>query len=377
MIARLGRMFGSVVGVVFVASALVRALFDAYGHVGQFLGLLPPPAAKFVASANGTVFLVIVGLGILWWGVRHPPAAAAGPALSPSQRAAVQDVLARYPRPATFGEHDQYRYFIIFPVPGDARASEVAAELRGVFGEAGLDPQLISDELPGLRDFSRFRHGVWIRGTGNWDEGRYNPPTVQVLTECLRAAGIPFQRSSDDVAEIELIIGHPPKTPTDDAIAAAAASTYRSEVERLKAENAELRASLLTVAPRRLSREQAATMMTKLSELSHWYTSQGRTQPMIHVLHGSGTDCGDYARQFQEVFQAAGYRVVTHSPGTHEGDDFHYGLWVRWDRTHCDKYGWPYDGPVVADALQMAGVEATVLERDGTFLSLIVGSRYP
>ncbi|MGZ5440933.1 MAG: hypothetical protein ACXW5U_11795 [Thermoanaerobaculia bacterium] len=70
MLPKTGRILGGAIGLVLLGSALMRALFDAYGHVGQFLGILPPPVAKFIGSPNGTVFLVVVGLVFLWWAVR-------------------------------------------------------------------------------------------------------------------------------------------------------------------------------------------------------------------------------------------------------------------------------------------------------------------
>jgi hypothetical protein len=61
----------------FILVALLRALFDAYGHVSTFLNFLPKPVARFITSPDGTIFLVVAGFALLWWAIRHPVKAVA------------------------------------------------------------------------------------------------------------------------------------------------------------------------------------------------------------------------------------------------------------------------------------------------------------
>lgn len=182
--------------------------------------------------------------------------------LSPVQRAVIREVLTKYQRPNDFGQDTQYRYFVIFPIPGVPEASALAAQLRAVFGECGLDTQLISNELPKLRDTSRFNHGVWLRGRGDIDRSYYDLPTLTVLREALERAAIPFQYIPDDVGDVELIIGAPPNSPSDAVVAELSTAAYHSEVNRLQEKIAAL---TLVTAGRHLQQDQKDAIAANVS----------------------------------------------------------------------------------------------------------------
>lgn len=69
---RFGKGAAMAGGSVVLAYLFFRAAADAFGYVGIALHLLPAGAQAFVASPEGTLFLLAVGVGVIWWGVRHP-----------------------------------------------------------------------------------------------------------------------------------------------------------------------------------------------------------------------------------------------------------------------------------------------------------------
>lgn len=127
--------------------------------------------------------------------------------LTQQQRIAIKQVLRHYPRPAG-EEFQQHRYFTIFAVPGVEGAGELAADLRSVFGEAGFDAQMLAGELPGVRDMSRFRYGVWLRGDDALYAG-YETTTRSVVIAALEAASIDVKTVDEDCRMVQLVVGSP------------------------------------------------------------------------------------------------------------------------------------------------------------------------
>jgi hypothetical protein len=151
---------------------------------------------------------------------------------------------------------------------------------------------------------------------------------------------------------------------------------FASNESGLQMEVFRLRNQLSRLAPRRLTPEQRLAIARGVAPLVEWCAANGRMPPPVHVLAGSGSDCGDFAKELEDTFAAAGFRILDHSPGQSvPADDFHYGVWVRWDREWRDTNSFPHDGPVIADALRAAGIDVNVVEREGLFTSIIVGSR--
>lgn len=135
-------------------------------------------------------------------------------------------------------------------------------------------------------------------------------------------------------------------------------------------------ASMGTLVPRHLSEQQRAIIRNKVAPFVEVERLRGSSGPSLHILSGDGFDCGDYAKEFEDLFASAGFRVVRYSPGQNNPpDDLHYGMWVRWDRKWRDDARFAHDGPIIADALTAAGIDVRVIEREGLFTSLIVGSR--
>lgn len=188
--------------------------------------------------------------------------------MSNLQRALIRGVLEKYHRPSTLNDLEQYRYFVIFPVPGAAGATELAAGMRAVFGEVGYDAQLVSNELPGVRDVSRFRYGIWVRGSDAQFHD-YAPPTVDVVKEALQMAAIEFTALPEESNEVELIIGASADPTSDEAVAAVVAAKSQEHVLQLQNRIHELEARS---APRRLSASAATAMQrTIISGLAnHW-----------------------------------------------------------------------------------------------------------
>jgi hypothetical protein len=251
------------------------------------------------------VFFLIASFGA--WFKKRAPDRREG--LSAIQRAAIREVLVKYGRPVDCGQDDQYRYFIIFPIPGIPEASTLAAQFRAVFGECGLDTQLVSNELPGLRDTSRFNHGIWLRGTGDADQGYYQPPTITVLREALERAAIPYQYTPDDVGDVELIIGAPPHTPSDTVVAELSTAAYHRDVTKLTETIAELR---LATARRHLNQEQKDTIdrisvARVKTAIESWSPGEDHFLRFCITLCviGSDTETSDYRHDFEEAFGRA------------------------------------------------------------------------
>ena len=384
----------------FVAVVLIRALFDAYGHVGSFLAFLPPSAGKFIASANGTVFLVTAGLFLLWWGVRQQSTAG-----SPAHDLALEalrrrdeerkaendelrhqlDALTRdLPRrltdeqsrqiaerlkewPAYRDQLHMRRVLILASPHGDdaanfARQIRMALEAGGVYSDDVKDFTWGSDVAPPeehreANDGFRALHDANVTVLGSDLEAHEGERLDKILVAAFRKAGVD-------------VTATPGPTQIGGQVAIVVGNGKLPEAARRRYD--ELRSEIVAARPRLLTTDQRLAITRELDPL----ITAGRTAS-LHILHGSCFDCGDYARDFQEVFEGAGFRVDKHSPGSHPDDDFHYGLWVRWDPQWRARYNFVHDGPIIAAALRSAGIEVKLVEREGSFTSLIVGARRP
>lgn len=306
---------GALIGAVGLVLVFLRAAFAAFGDVGSFLKILPTPVSQFIGTPDGTLFLLLFGVGVIWWAVRHPVKEEAV-GLSTTQRAAIREVLSRYQRPASLDRDDQYRYLIIFPIPGNPAAALLAANFRDLFGQADFDPQLISNELPGERDVSRFSHGIWLRGGDPYID--YDPPTVEIVKEALQAAAIDYRFSPDNVADVELIIGNPPSTPSDDAVAALLTTNYENTVARLNNRIHELEDANRR---RRLDEDQMTAITTTvragLEELRNsliaasWEPEDIERRLVVQLVSiGTDRETLNYRGDFATAFEAGGFDVL-------------------------------------------------------------------
>jgi hypothetical protein len=151
---------------------------------------------------------------------------------------------------------------------------------------------------------------------------------------------------------------------------------YR-EVIRLRQENDSLRRTVTEFAPRRLTEQQRNSIRTSLGPvLEKW----GRG-PQISIFWTGAGDTADYAKQFEELLESIGFRMLRVSgPGIYSGlkHDYHYGVWVRHDSKEAIAHGVPSLGSALVAALDNAGV-ADVIEFDWEghrILELIVGAPY-
>jgi hypothetical protein len=161
---------------------------------------------------------------------------------------------------------------------------------------------------------------------------------------------------------------HPETPPVDGVV-------YR-EVIKLRQENESLRRLVGEVAPRQLTEQQRDIIRARLAPVVE---ELGRG-PQISIFWTGSGDTAGYAKQFEELLESIGFRLLRVSgPSTYMLDhDYHYGVWVRYDSRQAREKGLPVLGEVLVSALREAGVR-DIIEFDfegHRLLELIVGSPY-
>jgi|GEM_PF-1102460 len=148
---------------------------------------------------------------------------------------------------------------------------------------------------------------------------------------------------------------------------------HRHAIEELTLRNAELVAYVASIEPRRLSVTQRELLLTRFRNLNR----EAHSGLQIFINWVGAGDCADYARQFADLFRSAGFQVVQDvALARRLNDDYHYGLFLRWDSQLYTKRGFPPVGTVISSELGNVGIAVTLMDDpDWRVLTLIVGAR--
>jgi hypothetical protein len=152
---------------------------------------------------------------------------------------------------------------------------------------------------------------------------------------------------------------------------------HRNAIEELATRNSELHAQVSSIAPRRLSVEQKERLSTRFRHLDGEARERGDSGLQVFTNWVGAGDCADYARQFADVFRSAGFQVIQDIGLSRKSeDDYHYGLFLRWDSERYQQRGLPPVGRAIASAMEEMGIAVTLMDdHDWRALTLIVGAR--
>ena len=223
---RLAQLFAAIIGAGGLVVLFIRAAFAAFGDVGTVLKLLPLPVAKFVSTPDGTLFLLLFGVGVIWWAVRHPleaPDVASlhvantrregeiavlrkqlGRRLSAEQK----EILRRHLEPLTKrwnATHPSYAAWLGIAV--HAASGSDSDDYKADFDDAFRSMSFHLGRFGMLTDGEaldgRERYGVWVR----WNSERESLPVGEALVEALRRCEIDVTPLDlEDASFVELII---------------------------------------------------------------------------------------------------------------------------------------------------------------------------
>jgi hypothetical protein len=152
---------------------------------------------------------------------------------------------------------------------------------------------------------------------------------------------------------------------------------HRHAIEELTLRNAELVAHVASIEPRRLSVTQKERLLTRFRNLNSEAQRGPHAGFQIFINWVGAGDCADYARQFADLFRSAGFQAVQDiSLARRMEDDYHYGLFLRWDSQQYNQRGLPPVGTVISSELEDVGIAVTLMDdHDWHALTLIVGAR--
>jgi hypothetical protein len=152
---------------------------------------------------------------------------------------------------------------------------------------------------------------------------------------------------------------------------------HRNAIEELTTRNAELGAQVSAIAPRRLSTDQKERLLARFRRLNGEVRERGHSGLQIFINWVGAGDCADYARQFADTFRSAGFQVIQDiSLSRRSDDDYHYGLFLRWDSERYKQRGLPAVGSGISSALDEVGIAVNLMDdHDWHALTLIVGAR--
>ncbi|HUP59987.1 MAG TPA: hypothetical protein VNA69_06170 [Thermoanaerobaculia bacterium] len=203
---KVGQVVGGSIGAGAVVLLGVRAAFAAFGDVGSFVKLLPLPFVKFISTPEGTLFLLLFGFGLIWWGVRHPreaPDVAAvisdlradivrlgGRSLTLEQRSIVLRRLRAPIENRDTYEADKRRMPVYITRAVGALDAEALAETlcQLIAAAGGMDPRnLTTGGAPEMRD-DDLKRGIWVCRGAEWCD--WMPRYDRLIVEGLRDAGI-------------------------------------------------------------------------------------------------------------------------------------------------------------------------------------------
>lgn len=160
-----------------------------------------------------------------------------------------------------------------------------------------------------------------------------------------------------------------PETPAVDGV------VYR-EMMRLRQENEQLRQTVESIAPRRLTDSQRNLIRARLAPL---VAKAGRA-PQISIFWTGSGDTANLAKDFEELLEAIGFSLL-HVSGPRMymlKHDYHYGIWVRHDSKADAARSLPPIGRELVTVLRDAGVEDVIdFDHEGHYLlEMIIGARY-
>jgi hypothetical protein len=138
------------------------------------------------------------------------------------------------------------------------------------------------------------------------------------VKEALQIAAIDFRLTPDDVGVVELIIGSPPSTPSDEAVAAVITASYEDKVAKLHNRIHELEDANRR---RRLDEDQMTAITTTVragledlrnSLIAASWEPEDIDRRLIVQLVSIGTDREtlNYRGDFATAFEAGGFDVL-------------------------------------------------------------------
>src|SRR5579872_4757443 len=209
----------------------------------------------------------------------------------------------------------------------------------------------------------------------------YVPPTLDVIKEALERAALNFTYVTSAVSEVELIIGSPPETPTDEAVLALSATRFEERlaerehdieafkglvsdqsrllgeaisslqelaqgqtksaehIQALAERNVVIQEEIMRLKPRHLSPEDHATIVSHVAPAVRLWRDSGRT-PRVGVVAMNCSDCSVYARELEAALAEAGFEAVdttamlptrSFEVDPNNPDDLRQGITVRYD----------------------------------------------